>query len=118
MVLTAITLLVACIMAAKGASLTGSFFHEQQFPESNLLNDTAGTSHLQRSFHLCSLKSECNYVIQDIRTGEFHFREKEEDLPGEKRHFRIWKKAKPGNHDKEIGIPNRVVLTFLNFFLL
>ena len=115
MIPTVIVLSVACIIAAKGTSIMGNFFHVQQSPESSLMSGTVGTSLLQRSFHLCSLEGECNYVIQDIRTGEFNIREKEEDLPAEKKYFRIWKKTKPGKNNKGKSIPTDVVFTFSIF---
>ena len=96
-----IFLLVTCVMAGKGActSTMGHFFHEQHLPDSNVMKDTATTSPLQESFHFCSSKEECNYIIKDSRNGVFSAKEKEGDLPADKRYFRIWKKIKPGIHD-------------------
>ena len=94
-------LLVTCLVVTEVActSTMGHFFHEQHLPDSNVMKDTATTSFLQESFHFCSGKEECNYVIKDTENGVISIRENEEHLPADKRYFRIWKKIKPGIYD-------------------
>ena len=110
-----VLLLVICIIAAKFVckSTKGHFFQEQKMSGSAAMRDVTTASLFQESFHSCSLKCECNYVIKDIRTGEFSIREKEEDLPTDMQYFRIWKKMKPGKHYNAKCITKDVASMFL-----
>ena len=73
----------------------GHFFIEEHFPNSNLMKETI-MNDLEPSFHWCSSKEDCNYVVKDTKSGEFNTKGSEVDLPSDKQYLRIWRKIEPG----------------------
>ena len=73
---------------------TGTFY--QEITESDGTTIDAESIHqstlIHESFHQCSMKETCNYVIKDIASGSFLLYDKEDDLPQNKTGLRIWKK--------------------------
>ena len=54
------------------------------------------TAFIHKSFHECSLKSICKYVINDMSNGKFTIYNSEYKLPLKKKGLRIWKKLYQG----------------------
>ena len=87
-----------CIVTASFANLAshGVFFDELEFPNQDVTSETTLASLFETPFQTCYSNDYCNYVVKDTRTGKFSTKEKESDLPAEKKFQRIWKKVKPG----------------------
>lgn len=49
-------------------------------------------------FHRCSLKEQCNFVVNDLNKNIFNEVSDEKDLPTDKNVYAIWKKMKKGKH--------------------
>ena len=47
---------------------------------------------IHKSFHLCSMKESCNYIIKDTTRGNFILYDSEDQIPQNKFGLRIWKK--------------------------
>ena len=73
---------------------TGTFYEE--ITESDGKTIYAESMHrsslIHKSFHQCSMKETCNYVIKDIASGSFLLYNSEDDLPQNRTGLRIWKK--------------------------
>ena len=86
-------------------STMGHFFHEEQLPDSNITKETMMITS-ESTFHWCSLKEECSYVVKDTRNGKFHTKSSEADLPIDKRYLHSWKKVQQGEGNLLQKVPD------------
>ena len=54
------------------------------------------TPMIHRSYHQCSMKEYCNYIIKNLTSNEFTLYNSEEDLPRKRTTLRIWRKVYTG----------------------
>ena len=54
------------------------------------------TPMIHRSYHQCSMKEYCNYIIKNLTSNEFSLYNSEEDLPRKRATLRIWRKVYTG----------------------
>ena len=76
----------------------GSFFEEISAIDGNTINEESmqRTPIIQKSFHQCSMKELCNYVVKYVPTGKFTLYDSEDDLPQNRTGLQIWKKVYHG----------------------
>ena len=79
---------------------SGIFYEDITAPDCQIINGGSikRTSIIHKSFHQCSMSETCNFVINNIVSGNFNLYNKEDDLPVNKTGLRIWKKIDYGKH--------------------
>ena len=77
---------------------TGTFYEEITESDGKTIyaEPMQRSSFIHKSFHQCSIKETCNYVIKNIASGSFLLYDSEDDLPQNKTGLRIWKKIYHG----------------------
>ena len=90
------TLFIICYLwCAVGANIstTGTYYDEIELPDAIKIDEPLATGvFIDQSFHICSLRDGCNYIIKDTRNNEYTLLEKEADIPANKDFLRIWRK--------------------------
>ena len=56
------------------------------------LEDGTMTNMFHKSFHQCSIEGRCSFVIENLNKNEFKKVYSENDLPRDRKAFRVWQK--------------------------
>ena len=77
---------------------TGTFYEEITESDGKTIyaEPMQRSSFIHKSYHQCSMKETCNYVIRDTTNETFLLYNSEDELPQNKTGLRIWKKIYHG----------------------
>ena len=76
-------------------------FFEQMIDESQ--KDGGLERQPLKEFHQCSMKDDCNFIIQDKKTKTLRRINHERDLPGNRDLYNMWQKRKETNEAQISG---------------
>ena len=116
---TTLRILMICLLVAHPIfDANGIFYEEISEGDGNTIIEDSmqRTSIIHRSFHACSMKKDCKYVIKELASGMLTLYNRGSDLPLKRIGLRIWKKTYHGKTFFSVkNLKNNIlIITFLH----